>query len=160
MQTEGLAREFANRVQRLRKSAQLQPSDDVTVYYDLSKCGPAMSGMVTQFSELIFGILKQPMKPYPVPASEVKLVSESFEIKTDSFALTLTQRGPKWSEAGATGPAKAAKYAAATKAGEPAVPHVFIHRADGKCGVLLMENPAGQNAISSYEQFESCVSIQ
>ena len=157
MQNEGLAREFINRVQRLRKDAQLIPTDDVTVYYDVSKCSPNFQTILGEFQDLIFSAIKQPLKSFPLPIGEVEIISGSFEIKDDQFKLILTQRGSEWEN-------KENK-----KAGQkqmkpnlnvvPAASHCYVHREDGKSAVIFLENPVGHSNINSFEDFTKAVRI-
>eukprot|EP00358_Blepharisma_japonicum_P004617 CAMPEP_0202945282 /NCGR_PEP_ID=MMETSP1395-20130829/6269_1 /ASSEMBLY_ACC=CAM_ASM_000871 /TAXON_ID=5961 /ORGANISM="Blepharisma japonicum, Strain Stock R1072" /LENGTH=539 /DNA_ID=CAMNT_0049645113 /DNA_START=1582 /DNA_END=3197 /DNA_ORIENTATION=- len=57
----GTAREFANHVQKLRKSSGLQVEDDIVLYF--SQAGPYYGKLLEDKGELIRGILKIPILP-------------------------------------------------------------------------------------------------
>jgi len=98
LQAEGTAREFVNRVQRLRKAAKLNPNDDITVYYKTAS--KQLGEVVTTFTELIQTALKQPIvenKNGNLHDQKEELIKEMAQIKigeamTD-IELTLVKRG-------------------------------------------------------------------
>ncbi|KAJ8301700.1 hypothetical protein KUTeg_020687 [Tegillarca granosa] len=78
MLDEGIAREVINRVQKLRKKAELVPSDNIAVYYQAT---PGLSRIINDFSEFIGSTIKQPFIPYPVPGAESAIIKESTKLK-------------------------------------------------------------------------------
>merc|ERR1712012_806788 len=50
---EGLAREVVNRVQRLRKAAKLQPSDNVTVQYNIEPTKHDLTRVIAEHKDYI-----------------------------------------------------------------------------------------------------------
>ena len=53
--------------------AGLVPTDNITVYY---KTSPEVSKVITDFQDYIFATIKQPVKPFPIPATENVLIQE------------------------------------------------------------------------------------
>ena len=93
---EGLAREFVNRVQRLRKKAGLNPTDEVDVYYRF------ISDVNEQLAEMIKsqdGLLTKTLKSKPLlidnaddPVEENGIAVEEQEIQGSTFILKLSHR--------------------------------------------------------------------
>ena len=63
----------------LHLQAKLQPSDDITVYY---KTSGGLAKVVPEYSEFIFGTIKQPLVPYPVPAGAEVITKENAKVST------------------------------------------------------------------------------
>jgi isoleucyl-tRNA synthetase len=87
---EGVAREVVNRIQKLRKTAGLVPTDAITVYYDV-KQESDLSGIIKSFNEMIVGTLKTDLKLYPVPANENVVIEEKHELGDTALALAITR---------------------------------------------------------------------
>ncbi|KAJ1965509.1 isoleucine--tRNA ligase, partial [Dispira parvispora] len=89
---EGLAREMINRVQKLRKKANLQPTDNITMYYqavhDPQHVVPAI---LTGQEEFLLKALKRPIHEHTkLPADAAVLISEEQDINGAKFSLTFT----------------------------------------------------------------------
>ena len=61
MMDEGLAREVVNRVQKLRKKAKLQPSDEVTVQYIIEPSGHDLIRVIKEHQAYIEASTKNAM---------------------------------------------------------------------------------------------------
>lgn len=62
LEQEGLAREVINRVQRLRKKANLLPTDNVLMYYQFTKdVGEALESVIKTQNDVIVKVLKKPL---------------------------------------------------------------------------------------------------
>ena len=61
MMDEGLAREVVNRVQKLRKTAKLQPKDDVCVQYTLTPPDHDLGRIIKEHQEYIESTTKNVM---------------------------------------------------------------------------------------------------
>lgn len=73
LEQEGLAREIINRVQRLRKKANLLPTDNVLTYYQFTKdVGDALDTVIKTQTDVIVKVLKKPL----IDASEKKADAE------------------------------------------------------------------------------------
>ncbi|XP_005110126.1 isoleucine--tRNA ligase, cytoplasmic [Aplysia californica] len=168
MLNQGVAREVINRVQKLRKKAKLQPTDNIEVYYRAAK---KLVAIIEEFSEFINSTVKQPLKAYPVPDSREKIITESMPIKTDDLEITIT-----WSEGGKReiSPAKVPAQPSSLTAGAgdalqtdlapaPAVAGVtpnsrFVNAVlvglragqgrSGSMATILLDNPAGSNGLT------------
>lgn len=89
---EGLARELINRVQRLRKKANLQPTDDVDMFYVFENELDAgdLKKAANEYEEMIRKALKATLKnEQPPPKGQV--ISEDQEITEIRFRLTLVK---------------------------------------------------------------------
>ena len=74
---EGLARELVNRVQRLRKKAGLQPTDDVTYLLNiLADPESRLSGVLSEQKEYLFKSLKQEFLSIDKKSSATEVISE------------------------------------------------------------------------------------
>ena len=131
MLDEGIAREVVNRVQRLRKKAKLQPSDNVTVQYTLEPANHDLGRIITQHLEYIETSTKNPMTT-EAQDGEV-LIVEKCELKGAQMTLTITK--------GASASTAVVKSVKMADYGLPKVGFVNVV-SDGQCGVILMENPS------------------
>ncbi|XP_070193742.1 isoleucine--tRNA ligase, cytoplasmic-like isoform X2 [Littorina saxatilis] len=167
MLDEGVAREVINRVQRLRKKAKVQPSDEITVYY---KASEDLGRIIREFSDFILATTKQPLKLYPVPPSENVIIAEAMTIKNHTLDMTLTgtPSAPPASTAAAqptskSGAGKAKSTPSLSPAPvvngvQPCVKFVNVQlcgdltAGEGRTGTqatVLLENPAGQHGLSA-----------
>jgi len=91
---EGLAREMINRVQKLRKTAGLQPTDDVDVFYKFESETDAedLKQAMTVHEEMIRGTLKSsPKHVGELSAGTKVLIEAEQEIAEVRFSLSLVK---------------------------------------------------------------------
>uniref|UniRef100_A0A6V7JHF2 Isoleucine--tRNA ligase, cytoplasmic n=1 Tax=Bracon brevicornis TaxID=1563983 RepID=A0A6V7JHF2_9HYME len=93
MQHEGIAREVVNRVQKLRKKAQLVPSDEADVYYQITDETSSLFKVIQQYKEFIESITKTPQHSfqYLPPAADV-IIQEMQKIKGVEMKLALVRK--------------------------------------------------------------------
>lgn len=53
------------------------PSDKITVYY---KASENLDKIIKEFSDYIGNAIKQPLVPFPVPASETVYIQENMDV--------------------------------------------------------------------------------
>ena len=94
LQTEYLAREFINRVQKLRKRAGLQATDDVDVYYAFEEgTGDDVRAAVEAYAETIEKTTRSvPRSVSELGADRKVLAEEEQEIADVKFTLSLAWR--------------------------------------------------------------------
>ena len=94
LEAEGVAREFINRVQRLRKEAGLQPTDDVDVYYqfEVDSGLDILAAMVKHADMITKTIRAAPADVKNRPESVIVLIERRQEIAEIEFHLSLTRR--------------------------------------------------------------------
>uniref|UniRef100_A0A0C9QTI3 Isoleucine--tRNA ligase, cytoplasmic n=1 Tax=Fopius arisanus TaxID=64838 RepID=A0A0C9QTI3_9HYME len=93
MQHEGIAREIINRVQKLRKKAQLVPSDEADVYYEISDKSSSLFKVIGDYKDFIEGITKTPQREMVgVPPGDV-IIEEMQKIKGVEMKLVLVRKG-------------------------------------------------------------------
>ena len=86
MLDEGVAREVVNRIQKLRKKAQLVPTDQIEVYYKLADdC--ELSRVIKTQNEFIVNSLKAPLLAYPLPENKKLVIEEEQELKDVCFKI-------------------------------------------------------------------------
>jgi isoleucyl-tRNA synthetase len=91
---EWLARELVNRVQRLRKKAGLQATDDVRMFYALAPGvdgGELVSAMSEHAESIERAVRGHPMDAAERPASAEALIEEEQEIADVKFTLALVR---------------------------------------------------------------------
>lgn len=89
LREEGLAREVVNRVQKLRKKAELVPTDIISVYYQIT--GSESTGeSVVAFTEYIANALKVPFKRLPVEDGKKIIIQESQTLKDAVLEIVIT----------------------------------------------------------------------
>lgn len=88
LQSEGLAREVLNRIQRLRKKAGLQATDDVAVQYNVIKDTMKFEKVLEDNAALIVKTTKRPLTAYNDLAADV-VIDEEQSINDTVFGLRL-----------------------------------------------------------------------
>ncbi|KAL1007813.1 hypothetical protein UPYG_G00091930 [Umbra pygmaea] len=146
MLDEGVAREVINRVQKLRKKGHLVPSDEITVYYSCEPAGDYLDQVIQAHMDFILATTKAPLKAYPVPKGSSVIVQEKTQLKGSDLDLTIV---------------KGAAACKTTLHG-PACAYVNIHlKLDNKEqeGVILLENPVGDNRLDVAKLRQVCSSV-
>uniref|UniRef100_A0A8C4U049 Isoleucine--tRNA ligase, cytoplasmic n=1 Tax=Falco tinnunculus TaxID=100819 RepID=A0A8C4U049_FALTI len=132
MVDEGVAREVINRIQKLRKKRNLVPTDEITVYYRSHPEGDYLDTVIKEHTDFIFAAIKAALKPYPVPTSKEVLIQETTQLKGSELEITLV-RGGLYQCIG------------------PACAYVNLKvcvNGTEQDGVLLLENPKGDNTLN------------
>ncbi|XP_050186635.1 isoleucine--tRNA ligase, cytoplasmic [Myiozetetes cayanensis] len=132
MVDEGVAREVINRIQKLRKKRNLVPTDEISVYWRSQPEGEYLDTVIKEHAEFIFATIKAELKPYPVPTSKEILIQETTQLKGSELEITLV-RGRVCPSVG------------------PACAYVNLKicvNGTEQDGVLLLENPKGDNTLS------------
>ncbi|EMP39735.1 Isoleucyl-tRNA synthetase, cytoplasmic [Chelonia mydas] len=132
MVDEGVAREVINRIQKLRKKRNLVPTDEITVYYRSHPEGDYLDSVIKEHTDFIFATIKAALKPYPVPTSREVLIQEKTQLKGSELEITLVRGGLHHRV-------------------DPACAYVNLNICiNGKeqDGVLLLENPKGDNKLN------------
>ncbi|XP_051165304.1 isoleucine--tRNA ligase, cytoplasmic [Leptopilina boulardi] len=93
MLNEGLAREIINRVQKLRKKAQLVPTDEATVYYDIKDKNSTLAKVVDTHQKFIETTTKTPQMNYSKFQNEgnIIILEEMQNIKGVEMNLVLVK---------------------------------------------------------------------
>ncbi|NXG14484.1 SYIC protein, partial [Grallaria varia] len=132
MVDEGVAREVINRIQKLRKKRNLVPTDEISVYYRSQPEGEYLDTVIKEHAEFIFATIKADLKPYPVPTTKEVLIQETTQLKGSELEITLV-RGGVCQPVG------------------PACAYVNLKvcvNGTEQDGVLLLENPKGDNTLN------------
>ncbi|KHJ41785.1 isoleucine--tRNA ligase [Trichuris suis] len=95
MQEEGLAREFVNRIQKLRKKAKLLPHDDVTIHCQMTSCDeecPLLTALKRRHS-FIEQSLRQPIFFSP-PSKQCtkRIIGEQIELQKVAIMVEIFSR--------------------------------------------------------------------
>ncbi|NXK50139.1 SYIC protein, partial [Chauna torquata] len=132
MVDEGVAREVINRIQKLRKKRNLVPTDEITVYYRSYPEGDYLDTVIKEHTDFIFATIKAALEPYPVPTSKEVLIQETTQLKGSELQITLVRGGLHQ----CVGPACAYVNL-----------KVCVNGTE-QDGVLLLENPKGDNTLN------------
>ncbi|EDK37959.2 hypothetical protein PGUG_02057 [Meyerozyma guilliermondii ATCC 6260] len=89
LQNEGLARELINRIQRLRKKAGLNTTDDVKVEYKVSKDTIGFENILKENEEMLLKCTKRPIEPFGSSTSPI--IDEEQVINDTVFNLRLLE---------------------------------------------------------------------
>jgi isoleucyl-tRNA synthetase len=94
LEAEGIAREFVNRIQRLRKEAGLQPTDDIDAFYEFEAgTGIDILAAIIRHAELVTKTVRcAPGDVQKRPPNAVVLIERRQEIAETPFILSLTRR--------------------------------------------------------------------
>ncbi|KAI1287017.1 Isoleucine--tRNA ligase, cytoplasmic [Halotydeus destructor] len=90
MMEEGIAREVVNRVQKLRKKAQLVPTDAISVFYNAT--GDSLTEVVGKFNDYISNSLKAHFVPFPVPDGEEVIIRETSDLKDSELEIAIVKK--------------------------------------------------------------------
>ncbi|XP_064524219.1 isoleucine--tRNA ligase, cytoplasmic [Pseudopipra pipra] len=132
MVDEGVAREVINRIQKLRKKRNLVPTDEISVYYRAQPEGEYLDTVIKEHADFILATIKAELKPYPVPTPKEVLIQETTQLKGSELEITLVRGGVCQS----VGPACAYVNL-----------RVCVNGTE-QDGVLLLENPKGDNTLN------------
>lgn len=78
---EGIAREIITRVQKLKKKAQLVPTDSVIVLYEVNNSDNIVTKVAKSHNDFIQATIKSPFIPYRREDVQKIVISESFDLK-------------------------------------------------------------------------------
>uniref|UniRef100_A0A672UBI2 isoleucine--tRNA ligase n=1 Tax=Strigops habroptila TaxID=2489341 RepID=A0A672UBI2_STRHB len=110
----------------------LVPTDEITVYYRAHPEGDYLDTVIKEHTDFIFATIKAALKPYPVPTSKEVLIQETTQLKGSELEITLV-RGGLCQDVG------------------PACAYVNLKvcvNGTEQDGVLLLENPKGDNTLN------------
>ncbi|GMM36014.1 isoleucine--tRNA ligase [Saccharomycopsis crataegensis] len=89
LKAEGLAREVINRIQRLRKKAGLQATDDVTIEFEMIKDTLGLDKVISQYSEMLEKTCRGPISTFKDAPEDKVIIDEEQEIQQATFKLRL-----------------------------------------------------------------------
>ena len=94
MQDEGIAREIINRVQKLRKKAQLVPSDEADVYYEINDANSSLSRIIVEYKQFIESTTKTIQKNIKELSNDAYVIIEEMQkVKGVDMKLVLAKKG-------------------------------------------------------------------
>ncbi|XP_059185141.1 isoleucine--tRNA ligase, cytoplasmic [Centropristis striata] len=146
MVDEGVAREVINRIQKLRKKGHLVPSDEITVYYRCQPEGEYLGSVIQAHNDFILATTKAPLVPFPVPKTASVIIEEKTQLKGSDLELTIV-KGSSAPRAPLNGPA--CTYVNV---------RVKVNNKE-QDGVVLLENPKGDNKLDLDQLKKVCSSI-
>lgn len=92
MHNEGMAREIINRVQKLRKKAQLVPSDEAIVYYEIQDQNSNLAKVIISHKEFIENATKTPQENISKMSNNANIIIEEMQkIKNINMKLILVK---------------------------------------------------------------------
>lgn len=92
MHNEGIAREIINRVQKLRKKAQLVPSDEAIVYYEIQDQNSNLAKVIISHKEFIENATKTPQENISKMSNNANIIIEEMQkIKNINMKLILVK---------------------------------------------------------------------
>ncbi|KAK0075984.1 hypothetical protein PV325_006058 [Microctonus aethiopoides] len=93
MQNEGIAREIINRVQKLRKKADLVPSDEADVYYEITDASSSLAKVIVAYKDFIETTTKTPQNNISLlPKNASVIIEEMQKIKGMNMKLILVKK--------------------------------------------------------------------
>uniref|UniRef100_A0A8C9Z7Q2 Isoleucine--tRNA ligase, cytoplasmic n=1 Tax=Sander lucioperca TaxID=283035 RepID=A0A8C9Z7Q2_SANLU len=147
MMDEGVAREVINRIQKLRKKGHLVPSDEITVYYRCQPEGEYLGSVIQAHTDFILATTKAPLLPFPVPKTASVIIEEKTQLKGSDLELTIVK--------GSSAPRPPLNGPACTYMNV----RVKVNNKEQGKGVVLLENPKGDNRLDLDKLKRVCSSI-
>ncbi|XP_028405493.1 isoleucine--tRNA ligase, cytoplasmic-like [Dendronephthya gigantea] len=156
MLDEGVAREVVNRIQKLRKKAGLQPTDDITVAYDVetikdNEKASYLQSVVQNYRDYIADATKQPISSSDSCLNLSLIIQEVMELKECRLKLWI-YRGHETSAN--SGPSPFCNFVN-VKLGSGVKPGTGV---TGSMGTILLENPKGDYLLT-YDEFVKQVKV-
>ncbi|XP_075235221.1 isoleucyl-tRNA synthetase [Lycorma delicatula] len=143
MQSEGIAREVINRVQKLRKKAHLVPSDSITVYYNISPPESNLAKITQNYKQFIETTIKASlveMSNSDNGLPDKTIIQEVQQLKGATLKLIIT------GNLSSNNTSELLPYCryirACLKSIEPG------YSVTSNSGFILLENPVGENVIT------------
>lgn len=141
MQSEGLAREVINRIQKLRKKAHLVPTDEIAVYASIVPKNCDVDIVANKYKEYIQNAIKASFL-LGVPDGLTPLIEETQSLKGANKEAKLS--------------ISIIKISASVPKKSPSCRFVVVHLkgiqpglgVKGEVGTVLLENPVGYNVLS------------
>ncbi|KAL6112197.1 iars1 [Pungitius sinensis] len=146
MMDEGVAREVINRIQKLRKKGHLVPSDEITVYYRCQPEGQYLGSVIQAHTDFILATTKAPLLPFPIPKPSNVIIEEKTQLKGSDLELAIV-KGSSAPHALLNGPACTFVNVRAK-----------VNNKEQE-GVVLLENPKGDNRLNLDKLKKVCSSI-
>ncbi|XP_046853960.1 isoleucine--tRNA ligase, cytoplasmic-like [Xenia sp. Carnegie-2017] len=152
MLDEGVAREIVNRIQRLRKKANLQPTDDITLTYEITSIGDKEKAMylksvINNYMAYITDAIKQPIVASDSNVQLPFITEEKVELKGSQLTLWI-YRGH--SSSVGSGPTPFCNFVN-IKLAYDVKPGAGV---TGSMGTILLENPKGEFPLTYEELFK------
>ncbi|XP_043248058.1 isoleucine--tRNA ligase, cytoplasmic isoform X2 [Colletes gigas] len=92
MHNEGIAREVINRIQKLRKKAQLVPSDEAIAYYEIQDRDSTLAKVIVSHKSFIENATKTPQEDsLKMPSNASVIIEKTESIKGMDMKLTLVK---------------------------------------------------------------------
>ena len=93
LEEEGVAREIINRIQRLRKKANLLPTDDINMYYRFTAdSGAELEKVIKNQEATLVKVIKKPLQPISnMPSSEKLIAEEEQDVNGTKFDLVFAK---------------------------------------------------------------------
>ncbi|XP_076628378.1 isoleucyl-tRNA synthetase isoform X2 [Colletes latitarsis] len=92
MHNEGIAREVINRIQKLRKKAQLVPSDEAIAYYEIQDKDSTLAKVIVSHKGFIENATKTPQEDsLKMPSNASVIIEKTESIKGVDMKLTLVK---------------------------------------------------------------------
>ncbi|XP_031735642.1 isoleucine--tRNA ligase, cytoplasmic-like [Anarrhichthys ocellatus] len=146
MMDEGVAREVINRIQKLRKKGHLVPSDEIAVYYRCQPEGQYLGSVIQAHTDFILATTKAPLLPFPIPKTASVIIEEKTRLKGSDLELTIVK--------GSSAPRALLNGPACTYVNV----RVKVNNTEQE-GVVLLENPKGDNRLDLDKLKKVCSSI-
>uniref|UniRef100_A0A672GTG1 Isoleucine--tRNA ligase, cytoplasmic n=1 Tax=Salarias fasciatus TaxID=181472 RepID=A0A672GTG1_SALFA len=124
----------------------LVPSDEITVYYRCQPEGEYLDSVIQAHKDFILATTKAPLLPFPVPKSASTIIEEKTQLKASDLELTIV-KGSSAPLAPLNGPA--CSYVNV---------RVKVNNKQQE-GVVLLENPRGDNRADFDKLKKACSSI-
>lgn len=149
MLDEGVAREVINRIQKLRKKGHLVPSDEITVFYRCQPAGEYLHQVIEAHTDFILATTKAPLRAYPVCPNASVIVQENTQLKGSDLELTIVR-----------GSSSSSVCRAPVSGSACAFVNLRVSLKDKQQdGVVLLENPKGDNRLDLEQLKRICCSV-
>uniref|UniRef100_A0A8D0D626 Isoleucine--tRNA ligase, cytoplasmic n=1 Tax=Sander lucioperca TaxID=283035 RepID=A0A8D0D626_SANLU len=125
----------------------LVPSDEITVYYRCQPEGEYLGSVIQAHTDFILATTKAPLLPFPVPKTASVIIEEKTQLKGSDLELTIVK--------GSSAPRPPLNGPACTYMNV----RVKVNNKEQGKGVVLLENPKGDNRLDLDKLKRVCSSI-
>lgn len=91
MRQKGITREVINRVQRLRKKANLSPEDNITICIDLPSQSSLIKEALTAQKNFLQQSIKKPVELRAVDTTTASIAEDKFDVDGEEFTVIIVR---------------------------------------------------------------------
>lgn len=94
LKVKGFAREFINKIQRLKKKAKINPEDNILIFFKLGDNAKMLTQALEKERKMIELAVKKPLVPVAEYTEQVVITREEGEVDKEQYEFFFTRESP------------------------------------------------------------------